>query len=182
MNMIITAIGIAFIGLLILAYNKAIGLRNYMQEAFSTMDVYLKKRWDLIPNLIELVKSYASHEKEVFDHVTKLRCADYSGLQTSQKIDINEKLNAGIGKILAVAENYPEIKANQNYALLMTQLTEVEEDIANSRKYYNGTVRELNTYVETFPSSVICAIFGIKPAKLFEINESERSSIKVDLD
>ncbi len=180
MTNIIIAVGIVVIGLLIFAYNKAIVLRNYVREAFSTMDVYLKKRWDLIPNLIEIVKSYAAHEKDVFEQVTKLRSANYSKLKTSQKIDVNEKLTSGVAKILAVAENYPEIKANQNYALLMTQLADVEEDIANSRKYYNGTVRELNTYTETFPSNIICALFGVKRAKLFEINESERNSIKVN--
>ncbi len=180
MNIIIISAGIVLIGLLIFAYNKAIELRNYVKEAFSTMDVYLKQRWDLIPNLIEVVKSYAAHEKGVFEQVTKLRSANYNKLKTSQKIDVNEKLSAGVSNLLAVAENYPEIKANQNYALLMTQLADVEEDIANSRKYYNGTVRELNTYVETFPSNIICALFGIKRAKLFEINENERSSIKVN--
>ncbi len=160
-------------------YNNGIRLRQYVREAFSTMDVYLKKRWDLIPNLLETVKGYAAHEKGVFEQVTELRSTNYGGLNSAQKIDINQKLDIGIAKLLAVAENYPDLKANQNFAMLMEQLASVENDIANSRKYYNGTVRELNTYTEVFPSNIICAISGIKSEKMFEINEAQRENVKV---
>ena len=164
---------------LISAYNKGIVLRNYVREAFSTMDVYLKKRWDLIPNLIETVKGYAAHEKGVFEEVTKLRSSNYGGMNAAQKIDINQRLNIGIAKLLAVAENYPDLKANESFNNLMGELSSVEDEIANSRKYYNGTVRELNTYTEVFPSNVICGIFGIKREQLFEINEVQRENVKV---
>ncbi len=180
MTLIIIGIIIAIVLIwLISAYNKGIILRNYVKEAFSTMDVYLKKRWDLIPNLIETVKGYAQHEKEVFNQVTELRSANYGGLNNNQKIDINQKLDIGIAKLLAVAENYPDLKANESFNNLMGELSSIENEIANSRKYYNGTVRELNTYTEVFPSNIVCGIFGIKQEKLFEINETERQNVKV---
>ncbi len=164
---------------LVSGYNKGIYLRNYVREAFSTMDVYLKKRWDLIPNLLESVKGYSEHEKGLFSKITELRNQNYSGLNNDQKIDLNSQLGFGLSKLLAVVENYPELKANQNFMVLMEQLTQIEDDIANSRKYYNGTVRELNTYTELFPSNIICMMFGIKQEKLFEINEGEKENVKV---
>ena len=182
-NLVILAVvAIVVVGLilwLIGAFNRAIVLRNYVREAFSTMDVYLKKRWDLIPNLLETVKGYAAHEKGTFEEITQLRSTNYGGLNSAQKIDINQKLDIGIAKLLAVAENYPDLKANENFMLLMNELSSVENDIANSRKYYNGTVRELNTYTELFPSNVVCTLFNIKSEKLFEINEAERQNVKV---
>ena len=180
MALIIIGIIVAvIIFLLITSYNRGIILRNYVKEAFSTMDVYLKKRWDLIPNLLETVKGYAQHEKEVYDKVTELRSANYGGLNNNQKIDINQKLDIGIAKLLAVAENYPELKANDSFNHLMGELSSVENEIADSRKYYNGTVRELNTYTEVFPSNIVCEIFGIKKEKLFQINDAERENVKV---
>ncbi len=178
-QIIIGIIAILFIGWIVSAYNKGIVLRNYVREAFSTMDVYLKKRWDLIPNLLETVKGYAAHEKGVFEEVTKLRSSNYGGLNSAQKIDINQRLNIGIAKLLAVAENYPDLKANESFNNLMGELSSIEGEIADSRKYYNGTVRELNTYTEIFPSNIICGFFGIKQEKLFEIKNEQRENVKV---
>ncbi len=184
MILLLTGGIIAFLILvwLIGAYNKGIVLRNYVREAFSTMDVYLKKRWDLIPNLLESVKGYAGHEKNVLNKVTELRNKNYTNLNNSEKIDLNSQLDFGLSRLLAVAENYPDLKANQNFAMLMDQLSQVENDIANSRKYYNGTVRELNTYTEIFPSNIICSLFSIKREKLFEINEAERENIRISFE
>lgn len=164
----------------IAAYNRGVSLRNYVNEAFSTMDVYLKKRWDLIPNLVETVKGYAAHEQNIFLKVTELRSKNYSAMSTEEKIHANKELNAAIGSILAVAENYPNLKANETYTQLMNQLNELETDIANSRKYYNGTVREINTFLEVFPTNIIGNIFGIKKEKMFEIVNNERENIKVE--
>ena len=161
-------------------YNKGITLRNYAKEAFATMDVYLKKRWDLIPNLVNTVKGYAAHEKGVFEKVTELRSKDYSSLSEEEKINLNSELKGALVRIAAVAENYPELKANQNFENLMHQLETIEDDIASSRKYYNGTVRELNTYTELFPTNIICNIFGIKQMKLFETKEYERDNVVVE--
>lgn len=165
----------------ILIYNKGINLKNYVSEAFSTMDVYLKKRWDLIPNLVETVKAYASHEKNLFEKTSEIRTKSYSEMSDNEKLDTNSQLGILIPKIIAVAENYPELRANQNFIKLMDNLNEVENDIANARKYYNGTVRELNTFMEIFPVNLIGSVFGIKKANFFEITDKERENVRVEL-
>ncbi len=160
-------------------YNKGITLRNYIKEAFSTMDVYLKKRWDLIPNLVETVKGYVSHEQDVLKKITELRNKNYSGLSDAEKMNLNSELGFGLAKLIAVAENYPDLKANQNFSNLMQELSLIEEDIANSRKYYNGNVREFNTFIQLFPTNIIAAVFGFKEEKLFEIDDKQRENVKV---
>lgn len=167
--------------LIILAYNKGITLRNYVNEAFSTMDVYLKKRWDLIPNLVSAVKGYASYEKDVLAEITELRNKSYNDMDNSQKIDINTKISYGLGKLIAVVENYPELKANNNFLTLMQKLTDVENDIANARKYYNGSVRIYNNFTEMFPTNIIAKLFNFKQAEMFSIDNEERESIQIGL-
>ena len=161
------------------AYNKGVTLRNYVREAFSTMDVYLKKRWDLIPNLIESVKGYMEHEKGLLSQLTELRSKNYTDMSMAEKLQTNMQLGTIVPKILAVAENYPNLKASENFNKLMDNLATVEDDIANARKYYNGTVRTLNTFTEVFPSNIVCGFFGFKPEKLFEIDDAERQTVKV---
>ncbi|MBP1531886.1 MAG: LemA family protein [Alphaproteobacteria bacterium] len=165
----------------IFTYNKAIQFRNFVQEAFATMDVYLKKRWDLLPNLIETVKQYANYEKNILTELTNIRTKNYETLSNNEKINLNTELSHILPKITAVAENYPDLKANQAYTLLMQQMNAVEDDIAVARKYYNGTVRELNTFLELFPTNIIAACFNFKKAKMFEIGNDERQNIKVEL-
>lgn len=171
---------VAIVLYVISIYNKAISLRNYVQEAFSTMDIYLKKRWDLIPNIVEVVKGYAVHEEKIFLRVTELRNKNYSTMSTEEKLNANKQLNPAIQSLLAVVENYPDLKANENFNTLMNQLSAIENDIANSRRYYNGTVREFNTLLEVFPSNIICGHFNLKQEKLFEIEDSERNNVKVE--
>lgn len=171
----------AVLSALVYGYNKAIILKNYVSEAFSTMDVYLKKRWDLLPNLIETVKSYTSHEKNLLTELTAIRSQNYETLSDSEKLNANLQIGRVLPKIHAVAENYPDLKANQNYSLLMNQMEVIENDIANSRKYYNGTVRELNTFLEIFPTNLIGMVFQIKKAKMFEAQINERENIKAEL-
>lgn len=177
-------IGLIIIAIILLyvafAYNRIVILKNYVKEAFSTMDVYLKKRWDLVPNLVETVKGYSEYEQETLSKVTEIRTKNYSGLSDSEKIDLNTELGGALSKLLAVAENYPDLKANEQFAKLMDQLNQIENDIANSRKYYNGSVRELNTFIEIFPSNIIAAIFSITKEKMFEIEANERENVKVD--
>ncbi len=172
---------LAIIGYLISAYNKRISYRNYVREAFATMDVYLKKRWDLVPNLIELVKNYTQYEKSILKELTEIRTRDYQGLSAEDKIDTNMVLGQTLTKFVAVAENYPDLKANQTYTTLMQQLENVENDIANARKYYNGTVREYNTFLDVFPTNIIGEMFGFRREKLFIAEENERTNIKVEL-
>ena len=166
---------------LIYGYNKAVILKNYVSEAFSTMDVYLKKRWDLLPNLIETVKSYTAHEKNLLTELTKIRSQNYEELSDGEKLNANLQIGQILPKIHAVAESYPDLKANQNYSLLMQQMEAIENDIANSRKYYNGTVRELNTFLELFPTSLIGMIFHFQKAKMFEAQVAERENVKAEL-
>lgn len=165
----------------IVQYNKLINARNDVKEAFSTMDVYLKKRWDLVPNLVEVVKQYAKHEEDTFTKITALRTGNYDEMLTNKKININEQLTEGISKVIAVAENYPELKASENFLNLSAELTKIEDEIANSRKYYNGTVRNLNNKIQMFPSNIIATIFKFEQANMFEANTEERNNVKVIL-
>ena len=172
---------IVIIGIYIAStYNKFIKSRNTVDEAFSTMDVYLKKRWDLIPNIVETVKGYAKHEKETLEKVISLRNSAYENMSDEEKIKANEQLTSGINKIMALAEAYPDLKANENFKDLSNQLTKVEEDIANSRKYYNGVVRIYNDKVKMFPSNIFAGLFGYKAKKMFETAAAERENIKVE--
>lgn len=161
-------------------YNSFVKLNNMVKEAFSTMDVYLKKRWDLVPNLVETVKGYMKHESEVLEKIVELRNSSYDKMSSSDKIDANKELSNGLSKIIAVAENYPELKASQNFSDLTRQLSQIEDEIAKSRKYYNGVVRNLNTKVEMFPSNIIANMFNFKTEKMFEANENERENVKVE--
>ena len=145
------------------------------------MDVYLKKRWDLIPNIVETVKGYAKHEKETLEKVISLRNSAYENMSDEEKIKANEQLTSGINKIMALAEAYPDLKANENFKDLSNQLTKVEEDIANSRKYYNGVVRIYNDKVKMFPSNIFAGIFGYKAKKMYETDSPERENLKLPI-
>lgn len=160
-------------------YNNFVRLNNKVKEAFSTMDVYLKKRWDLIPNIVETVKGYAKHEKDTLKEIVELRNSSYDKMTDDNKIKANQELSKGITKIMALAESYPELKANENFKDLSSQLTKVEEDIANSRKYYNGVVRQFNDKVEMFPSNIIAGLFGYKSKEMFEVASDERKNVEV---
>ncbi len=181
--MIYVVIGVV-IGLVILAIimlNKFISLNNKVNEAFATMDVYLKKRWDLIPSLVETVKGYAKHEKETLEEVVKMRSGDYDILDNEEKIKTNEKVTKGISRIMALAESYPNLKANENFANLAKELTKTEDEIAQSRKYYNATVRVFNNKVEMFPNSILAKLFGYHSKSMFEASADERDNVKVEL-
>lgn len=149
------------------------------------MDVYLKKRWDLIPNLVEVVKGYANYEKDNLNEITTLRTNIYDNMSINKKIDINEQITQNISKIMAISENYPELRTSENFSKLSKELTEIEDEIedeiANSRKYYNGTVRMLNNKIQMFPSNIVANIFKFKQEKMFEANTEEKNNIKVNL-
>ena len=180
-SLILLIIILVFLTFIIVAYNKGIKLRNYVKEAFSTMDVYMKKRWDLIPNLVEIVKGYAKHEKGVLEQITKLRNSEYSTMSANQKLQTNSELAQVLTKFMAVAENYPNLKADQHFLQLSRELSSIETDIANSRKYYNGTVRLLNNFLEMFPTNIVGFIFGIQKEKMFDISDTERQNIEVNV-
>lgn len=178
---IILIIVVILLLLVFTTYNSLVKLNNKVQEAFSTMDVYLKKRWDLIPNIVETVKGYTKHEKSTIEEVINLRNGSYDKMNANAKVEINNKLSEGISKLMAIAEAYPDLKANENFKELSNQLTKLEDDIANARKYYNGTVRNFNDKVQMFPFNIIASIFGYKTKNMFEANENERENIKVNL-
>ena len=171
---------ILLIGYIISTYNRLVSNKNSLDESFSTMDVYLKKRWDLIPNLVETVTGYAKHEKNLFKEVTELRSKSYQDLSLDEKNEINKKLTTTLNKLIAVAENYPELKANENFLDLSHELKNTEQDIANARKYYNANVKVYNNQVMIFPSNIIAKIFKFEKASMFEIEETERQNVKVE--
>lgn len=178
---VIIGIVILLVIYVLVIYNGLIKSNNIVKEAFSTMDIYLKKRWDLIPNLVEVVKGYAKHEQEVFNQIATLRTNSYESMAMDKKIDVNEQLTQRISNIMAISENYPELKASENFLQLSRDLTKIEDEIANSRKYYNGAVRILNNKIQMFPSNIVANIFGFKQANMFEANANEKNNVKVDL-
>ena len=178
---IVVAIVVVILIYVFIVYNSLITLTNKVKEAFSTMDVYLKKRWDLIPNLVETVKGYAKHEKETLEKVISLRNHMYDTMSNEEKLQTNEELNSNIQKIMFLAENYPDLKASENFKDLSKELTQVENDIANSRKYYNAVVRMYNNKVEMFPSNMIAKVFHYRTKKMFEIKEEEKENVEVEL-
>lgn len=165
----------------IIMYNSFAKQGVLVDEAFSTMDVFLKKRWDLIPNLVEVVKGYAKHEKDTLSEIAKLRENVYDNMSNSDKIDVNEKLTGEITKLIAIAESYPELKANDNFLSLSSNLTKIEDEIAQSRKYYNAVVREFNIKVKTIPSCLVAKLLDVKGKKMFEAKEFEKNDVKVEL-
>lgn len=174
---IIVILGIWFIS----AYNKFIKMKNKIEEAFATMDVYLKKRWDLVPNLVNTVKAYAQHEKSTFESIAALRSRNYDSMSANEKVEANGLMGGLLGRLIATAEAYPELKANENFLDLQRKLNEFEDDIANSRKYYNGCVRQMNTAVESFPSNIIAGIFHFERYKMYEVDDArERENVNVD--
>lgn len=178
---IILAVIILIIIYAFILYNNFISLDNKVKEAFSTMDVYLKKRWDLIPNLVETVKGYTKYEEETLMRVTKLRNTVYNEMTNDEKIINNEELSSDVSKIMALKEAYPELKANENFIDLSNKLTKIEDDIANARKYYNGTVRIYNNKVQMFPNNIFAKIFGYKTKRMFEASLEDKQNIKINL-
>lgn len=167
----------------IITYNKLIKLNNETKEGFSTMDVYLKKRWDLIPNIVQVVKGYAKHEKDTLKEIVELRnnVKTYDKLSDEEKIKTNEQISNGLTRLMALAEAYPDLKANENFLSLQKDLTGIEDEIAQSRKYYNAVVRNFNNKVEMIPSNIVAKILGYKPKTMFEANTTERENVKVEL-
>ena len=154
-------------------------MRVRIREAWSQIDVQLKRRIDLIPNVIETVKGYASHEKAVFQKVTEARSALMSAKTPEQAGQANNMLTGALKSLFAVAEAYPELKAQENFSQLQTQLQDTEDKIAYSRQFYNATVRDFNTKVVTFPNSLVAKLLGFKEEAFFEVAEAERAVPKV---
>lgn len=177
----ILAVAAALTLWLIAVYNGLIKLRNMKEEAWSGIDVQLKRRSDLIPNLLESVKGYMAHERSVLEQVTSLRAQSMNASTVGAKIAAESALTRSLGALFAVAENYPDLKASQNFIDLQNQLAQIENEIQMARRYYNGTVRNLNVGIETFPNSIVAGMFNFAKAEFFEIeDEADRTVPKVN--
>ena len=152
-------------------YNALIKLRNRTDEAWSDIDVQLKRRYNLIPNLVETVKGYAKHEREVFEKVTEARTRAMGAKSIKDQGQAENMLAGALKSLFAVAENYPDLKANQNFLELQKELTDTEDKIQASRRFYNGNVRDFNTKIQTFPNNFAAGMFGFKARDFFEIEE-----------
>jgi LemA protein len=179
-TIIISVVLIGIFAFLIMLYNGFVAKRNLVDEAFSGIDVILKKRFDLIPNLIETIKGYASHEKETLESVVNLRNQALTAQTSDEKMQLDKNLSQAVTKIFALAENYPDLKANTNFLGLQTELTEIETEIERSKRYYNGTVRDYNTAVESFPGNIIANSFGFLKKNFLElVDATQRETPKV---
>jgi len=179
-NLIVLAVVVIGIVFVIVTYNAFIRLKNLCENAWSDVDVQLKRRYDLIPNLVNTVKGYASHERGVFENVTKARAEATTAKTPGEQSKAENMLTGALRQLFAVAENYPELKANTNFLNLQDNLSQIEGDIQNARRYYNAVVRDNNIKVESFPSNVIASIFSFKKREFFEMEEGERAVPKVE--
>ncbi len=162
------------------AFNSLVSRKNRVAEAWSDIEVQLKRRYDLIPNLIETVKGYATHEKSILENVTKARTAAMSTEDPKAKLQAENQLSQTLKSLFAVAENYPQLKANENFGKLQDELTDTEDKIQAARRFYNGNVRDYNTAIEVFPKNIIAGAFGFKQKELFDVdNDAERQPVKV---
>ena len=165
---------------LVVAYNGLVRTRTRAQEAWADIDVQLKRRYDLIPNLVESVKGYAAHEKNVFEDVTKARSQAMQATGTAKAAAENQLSNT-LKSLFAVAENYPQLKANENFLNLQNELTDTEDKIQAARRFYNGMVRDLNTKIQTFPTNMFANAFGFKAMDFFgnDLSDAEKAPVKV---
>lgn len=177
---VIALIGIIFAFWWFGTFNTLVRLRNNNEEAFSTMDVYMKKRYDLIPNIVETVKGYAKHERETLEAVISARNAARSADTVSGKLQAEKAFAGQYRRFMMLAESYPDLKANTNFMDLQNQLKTIESEIASSRKYYNACVKAYNTKTETFPSSIVARAKKFEKAPLFVVDDvEERKAVKV---
>jgi LemA protein len=164
---------------IIIVYNSLISKKVRVENAWSQIDVQLKKRYDLVPNLIETVKGYMKHEKELFENITKLRAQAINASDLKTKAKAEGELSATLKSIFAVAENYPNLKANENFLMLQEELSGIENKIAYARQFYNDSVLDYNTYLLSFPANIFANMFGFKQKEFFKAEEEEKKNVKV---
>ena len=179
--MLVLLVIIVILAIIVIStYNRLVVLRNRIENAWSQIDVQLKRRADLIPNLVETVKGYAAHEKEVFQKVTEARSALVNAKGVKEQGEANNMLTGALKTLFAVAENYPELKANQNFMQLQEELSGTESKIAYARQFYNDTVLKYDNMREKFPSNIVAGMFGFKEREYFAAEESAREPVKVE--
>jgi LemA protein len=179
-TLIVWAVVIVIILWLVLAYNGLVRTRTQAQEAFSDIDVQLKRRYDLIPNLVSTVQGYAAHEKTVFEDVTNARSQAMQATGTA-RAGAENQLSGALKSLFAVAENYPDLKANQNFLALQNELTDTEDKIQAARRFYNGMVRDLNTKIQVFPTNIFANAFGFTKMDFFgnDLTDAEKQPVAV---
>jgi LemA protein len=177
---------LAFLGILIVIvilligmYNSLVQLRVRGDNAWSDIDVQLKRRHDLIPNLVETVKGYATHEKGTFENIAKLRSQAMQATTPGEKAEAENQLTGAMKSLFAVAENYPELKASEEFTQLQGSLSQTEETIQNARRYYNAVVRDLNTKIQSFPTNILAGMFGFQQRQFFEVAAGDREPVAV---
>lgn len=163
---------------LVTLYNRLVALRQNRNNAFADIDVQLKQRFDLIPSLVETVKGYASHEKEVFEKVTAMRAKVREAETDGERLQAEAALSGALVNLNAVAENYPELKADQNFQQLMAELSDIENKLAAARRFFNNATSEFNTSIQQFPANLIAGKFGFKSEEFFEIDEDNRENLE----
>lgn len=178
--LVLGAVVLALVGFVIALYNGLVKLRVLVEEAWSGIDVQLKRRYDLIPNLVETVKGYAKHEKGTFEKIAELRSAAMKTQGVEEKGRIENQLTETLKTLFAVAENYPQLKADANFLDLQKSLQNIEEEIQGARRYYNGAVREFNMKLAVFPNNLLGGMLGFKNKEFFEAEEGEKANVKVD--
>jgi LemA protein len=165
----------------VLIFNRLVSLRQRVDNGWSQIDVQLRRRYDLIPNLVQTVEGYAAHERELFEAVAEARSKAMSAQTVGDQAQAENAITAGLRQLLAVAENYPDLKASQNFLALQEELTGTESKIAYARQFYNDQVMRLNTTIGKFPSNLIAGAFGFRPREFFEIDEPVRGPVQVDM-
>ena len=180
-GIVILVIVVLLVVFVITKYNKLVTLRQKVRNGWSQIDVQLQRRFDLIPNLIETVKGYMEHESSVLEKVSELRSSWANAQTVADKASLDNQLSETLKTIMAVAENYPDLKANQNFMSLQQELTNTEDKISYSRQFYNDIVTKYNTELEVFPSNIVASIFNFKAEELFKVDSAEaRKNVKVD--
>jgi LemA protein len=181
MSYLILGVILVAVAAVIMIYNKLVRLRNTVESSWSDIDVQLKKRYDLVPNLVETVKGYAGHEKSIFEQVSDARYKAMHATSLEQKAAAENVLGQALKSLFAIAEAYPDLKASANFAQLQSQLKELEDNIESARRYYNAVVRDFNTLTESFPSNLIASKFGFRRRDFFELEAPavERAAVKV---
>jgi LemA protein len=172
---VIVLLAIALVAL----YNSLARQKVTVDEASSDIETFLKQRYDMIPNLVEMVKGYAKHEREIFENVSKLRSQAMGAANLDEKMKLDTELTRGIAKIFAIAESYPQLRANENFIQLQATLKDLEDNIQKSRRFYNGTVRDFNAKIVVFPNNLVAGIFGFKNLPFFEASEEEQKNVEV---
>ena len=174
-------IPVVVIAIVVLLYNSLVAKKNQVINVFGTIDAMLKKRYDLLPKLISTVKTYMKHERELLEDITKMRAKAVSGqLSDDEKVDLDNKVTKALGGIMVAVENYPDLKANQNFLQLQGSMNEIEEQISAARRAYNAAVTDYNNAVEMFPTNIVALMMSYKLKKVFEISEEQRQDVDTD--